>query len=65
MTISGWFQIAVFFTLLILTAKPLGSYMAKVYSGEKTFLSVIIKPIESFFYRLAGISAEKEMNWKE
>jgi len=65
MTISGWFQIAVFFALLILTAKPLGSYMAKVYSGEKTFLSVIIKPIESFFYRLAGISAEKEMNWKE
>jgi potassium-transporting ATPase potassium-binding subunit len=65
MTIPGWFQIALFFALLILTVKPLGSYMAKVYSGEDTFLSAILKPVESFFYRLAGISAGKEMNWRE
>lgn len=65
MTISGWLQIAAFFGLLILTVKPLGSYMAKVYSGEKTFLSPVLKSAESGIYRLAGISPEKEMTWKE
>ncbi len=65
MTITGWLQIAAFFVILILIAKPLGLYMAKVYSGEKTFLSSIFKPVESGLYRLARISAEKEMNWKD
>lgn len=65
MTFSGWIQITVFFVLLLLVVKPLGSYLAKVYSGEHTLLSPILKPVESGINRLAGISPEKEMTWKE
>jgi potassium-transporting ATPase potassium-binding subunit len=65
MTIEGSLQIALFFVLLVLIAKPLGSYMARVYSGEKTILSLVFKPVESFIYRLGGITPDKEMNWKE
>ncbi len=65
MTIEGSIQILAFFGLLLLIVKPLGSFMANVYSGEKTILSPILKPVENFFYRLGGTSPDKEMNWKD
>lgn len=64
MTLAGSVQIVIFFILLILAVKPLGGYMARVYAGERTFLSPVLSPIERWIYRLAGIRPEDEMNWK-
>ena len=64
MTLMGWIQILVFFVLLILLVKPLGAYMARVYSGEQTLFSRILGPLERILYRLAGIRPDEEMNWK-
>lgn len=65
MTLIGWIQIAVYLIILILLVKPLGIYMAKVYQGERTFLSPVIAPLERFTYRLAGIHPDDEMDWKK
>jgi len=64
MTLNGWIQIVVFLVVLVLLVKPLGSYMAKVYQGERTFLSPVIGPLERLAYRLAGIHPDEEMDWK-
>ena len=64
MTLMGWIQILVYFVLLILLVKPLGAYMARVYSGEPTLFSRVLGPLERFLYRLAGIRPDEEMNWK-
>ena len=53
------------FLVTVLLAIPLGKYIAKVYSGDKTFLDFIFNPIEKFFFRISGIDATKEMNWKQ
>lgn len=64
MTLTGILQILIYFILLILLVKPLGGYMARVYEGEHTLLSPLLRKFEGFFYRLAGIRPETEMNWK-
>lgn len=53
------------FVLTLLLAIPLGKYIAKVYLGQKTFLDSFFNPIEKFFYKISGIDAKKEMNWKQ
>jgi K+-transporting ATPase ATPase A chain len=53
-----------FFASLVL-AIPLGKYIARVYSGEKTILDSILGPLERFFYKVSGIDAGKPMNWKQ
>ncbi|MCC5466587.1 potassium-transporting ATPase subunit KdpA [Pelosinus baikalensis] len=55
----------VFFALLLLMAWPLGRYMAKVYSGESTVFDKIFLPVANMLYRLAGIDAAQEMNWRQ
>lgn len=55
----------IFFALLLLTAWPLGRYMAKVYSGESTVFDKIFLPVANTLYRLAGIDAVQEMNWRQ
>lgn len=64
MNVYDFLQLAVYFTLLFLLIKPLGTYMARVYQGDETFLDRILKPIERFVYRLAGINPQMEMEWK-
>jgi K+-transporting ATPase ATPase A chain len=64
MTIMGWMQIVVYLVVLVLLVKPLGSYMAKVFLGERTFLSPICQPIERMLYKFAGIREQEEMDWK-
>jgi K+-transporting ATPase ATPase A chain len=44
---------------------PLGRYIAKVYSGQKTILDPVFNPIEKLFYKISGIDTTKEMNWKQ
>ncbi len=65
MTNTGWGQILIFFIVLILLVKPLGTYLARVYSGERTLLSPLLVKLESGMYRLAGIHPEEEMGWKK
>jgi K+-transporting ATPase ATPase A chain len=57
-------QIGIYLATLLLLIKPLGSYMARVFNGERNFLSPIISPLERFIYRITGISPDSEMNWK-
>jgi potassium-transporting ATPase potassium-binding subunit len=64
MTVIGWLQILVYFVVLLLCVKPLGSYMARVFQGERTFLSPVLSPLEKFLYRLSEVKAEEEMDWK-
>lgn len=63
MTINGWIQILVFCGIIILLVKPLGFYLTRVFSGERTFLSPILVPVERGLYRLAGTGEREEQHW--
>ena len=58
-------QIIIYFAVVVLLAKPLGSYMARVYGGQRSGLSFVIGPVERVFYRICGIDAGEEMGWKQ
>jgi K+-transporting ATPase ATPase A chain len=58
-------QIVLYVVILIALAKPLGSFMARVFNGERNFLSPILAPVERFTYRLLGTRPDEEMNWKK
>ncbi len=60
----SWAQIIVYLAALLALAKPLGSFMARVYEGERTILDPILRPVERLIYRLAGVHAEEDMDWK-
>jgi len=64
MTTFAWLQLALYLFVLVLLVKPLGSYMARVYQGERTFLSPVVRPVERLIYRIAGLRADDEMDWK-
>jgi K+-transporting ATPase ATPase A chain len=64
MTLYGLIQIAGYLIVLTLLAKPLGSFMARVYTGEHTFLDRLFSPVERLIYHLAGVDPSQEMNWK-
>jgi K+-transporting ATPase ATPase A chain len=64
MTLIGIVQILFYLALLILLARPLGSFFARVYQRERTFLDPILQPVERFIYRLGGIDPDLEMDWK-
>ena len=64
MTWTGWLQIALILALIAATALPLGLYMARILAGERTFLSVVLGPVERGFYALAGVDAKRGMDWK-
>jgi len=55
----------IFLTLLLLLAWPLGQYMAKVYSGEKTVFDKVFQPVANILYRLGGVDVAQEMNWRQ
>ncbi|HXV98478.1 MAG TPA: potassium-transporting ATPase subunit KdpA, partial [Anaerolineae bacterium] len=64
MTLIGWSQIGLYMLVLLLLVKPLGAFMARVYQGERTFLDPVLGPVERLLYRLSGVRANEEMNWK-
>ena len=64
MTIAGWLQDLLLFLLVLACVKPLGGFMARVFSGERTFLSPVMAPLESIFYKLCRIDPKREMGWK-
>jgi len=65
MTASGWFQIFLFLAIILAVTKPLGVYMAKVFSREKTFVDPVARPVERLLYRLTGVDENHEMRWTE
>jgi len=65
MTGNGWFQIFVFFAAVMLVTKPMGIFMAKVFSREKTWLDPVLRPLERLLYKLTGVDEDREMRWTE
>src|SRR3990172_194514 len=64
MTLNGILQVSIYLLVLTLLLKPLGGYMARVYTGERTFLDRPLRTLERLVYRLAGIDPGQEMSWK-
>ena len=65
MTANGWLQFALYSLVLLATIRPVGAYMARVFEGERTWLDPVLKPIERLIYKLSGVNAAEEMNWRE
>jgi K+-transporting ATPase ATPase A chain len=63
MTFNGWIQILVFCGIVVLLVKPLGGYMTRVFSGERTLLSPVLGPLERLLYGAAGTSERDEQHW--
>jgi potassium-transporting ATPase potassium-binding subunit len=63
MTIIGWIQILLFCAILVAIVPPLGWYMTRVFNGERTFLSPVLRPIEVVLYRLGGVNDKQEQHW--
>ncbi|MGC1648904.1 MAG: potassium-transporting ATPase subunit KdpA [Candidatus Sulfotelmatobacter sp.] len=65
MTLNGWLQILVFLGLIFAVTKPLGVFMTRVFSRERTFLDPVLRPIERLLYRVTGVDESHEMRWTE
>ena len=63
MTINGWIQIAIYCAIVLALVQPLGAFMTKVFNGERTFLSPILRPVEVGLYRLCGVEETREQVW--
>ncbi len=63
MTLNGFLQIVLYFVVLIALAKPLGSYMARVYEGRTVLPERVLGPVERLIYRVSGVRPEEEMHW--
>ncbi|TIX86784.1 potassium-transporting ATPase subunit KdpA [Rhizobium sp. P44RR-XXIV] len=63
MTLNGWLQILIYIGILLLLVKPLGGYMTRVFTGERTPLSYVFGPVERALYRLAGTDEREEQHW--
>jgi len=65
MTANGWLQFGLFCLVLLATVRPVGIYLARVLEGESTWLDPVLRPFERIIYKLCGVDAEREMNWRE
>jgi K+-transporting ATPase ATPase A chain len=63
MTFNGWLQIAIFGALVILITRPYGGYMTRVFSGERTLLSPVLRPLERGIYAICGVDEGEEQHW--
>lgn len=65
MTANGWLQILLFLALVLAATKPLGVFMARVFTRERTFMDPALRPLERLVYRTTGVDEEHEMRWTE
>ena len=65
MTLNGWLQILLFFAIILAITKPLGLFITHVFNRDRTFLDRILRPVERFIYRLAGVNEAREMTWTQ
>jgi potassium-transporting ATPase potassium-binding subunit len=63
MTVIGWIQIILYCAIIVALVKPLGGYMTRVFSGERTFLSPILRPVEAGLYWVGGVDEKREQHW--
>jgi K+-transporting ATPase ATPase A chain len=63
MTLIGWIQILLYCAIVIALAKPLGGYMTRVFNGERTLLSPLLRPVEAGLYRIGGVDEKREQHW--
>jgi K+-transporting ATPase ATPase A chain len=63
MTLIGWIQILLFCAIVVVAAKPLGWYMTRVFNGEWTPLSPVLRPVEAALYRIGGVDPRREQHW--
>jgi K+-transporting ATPase ATPase A chain len=63
MTGSGMLQMILYVAVLLLAAKPLGAYMARVYAGEPTWMAKAVGPLERLAYRAGGVDERTDMSW--
>jgi K+-transporting ATPase ATPase A chain len=63
MTVNGWIQIALYCAIIVAITAPLGGYMTRVFSGGKTFLSLLLRPIERAFYAISGVNENEDQHW--
>lgn len=65
MTLNGWLQISIFFLITFALAKPVGTYLTLVFERRRTWLDVVLVPVERLLYRATGIHPDEEMRWTE
>src|SRR6202790_4336889 len=63
MTVIGWIQIILCCAIIVALVKPLGAYMTRVFSGERTFLSPVLRPVEAGLYWVGGVDEKREQHW--
>ncbi len=63
MTIIGWIQILLYCAVVAALVKPLGGYMTRVFNGERTFLSPVLRPVEAALYWAGGVDKTREQHW--
>lgn len=65
MTLNGWFQILFYFAVVLLLTKPMGIFMTKVFSRERTWLDPVMRPVERLLYKITRVDETREMRWTE
>jgi len=65
LTPNGLLQIAVFFLIILAITKPLGSFMARLFEGKRTFLHPVLRPLETITYKIAGVKETAEQRWTQ
>lgn len=63
MTLIGWIQIALYCAIIIALTPIVGGYMTRVFNGEPTWLSPLLRPVETLIYRLGGVDETREQHW--
>jgi potassium-transporting ATPase potassium-binding subunit len=63
MTVIGWIQILVYCAIIMAITPVFGAYMTRVFNGERTLLSPILRPIEAMLYKIGGVDEKREQNW--
>src|SRR3954463_14045221 len=63
MTVIGWIQILLYCAIVAALVVPLGAYMMRVFNGERTFLSPVLRPVESVLYWIGGVDEKREQHW--
>ncbi len=63
MTAIGWIQISLFCAIVVALTPVLGAYMTRVFLGERTWLSPVLRPVERLLYRVAGVDGTREQHW--
>src|SRR6266404_1946305 len=63
MTTIGWVQILLYCAIIVALTPVLGAYMTRVFNGERTLLSPVLRPVEAAIYRAGGVDEKREQHW--